>query len=306
MNRPTALVKRADLIPAIFTSNVLAAGAVVWRSNKGELEVLLVHQSSDEAWAIPKGKLDPGERFAKAAVREVKEETGYLIRLGRPMPSRTYRVGAGEKTVRYWAAKVEQRLAKGPKNLKEIDRTKWFKIKKAIAKAAHAGDRELLTLLERWYLDGELDTHSVALLYPPGQAELKPAVQALTAYASRELYAGSSKKAANSLEKYARNFGMDLVQFAVKDGAKNSSAADLGGGDSLLDAFKAALEKPQNSVFCAKEEELKPLFKQARKASAQNVKQWLAKDRLSKAGVTSVVLHANSSGKIVSAERFGK
>ena len=47
--------------------------------------VLLVHRPKYDDWSFPKGKLDPGERAAAAAVREVEEETGLRVRLGPPL-----------------------------------------------------------------------------------------------------------------------------------------------------------------------------------------------------------------------------
>ena len=41
---------------------------------------------------VAKGKLDPGEEWPVAAVREAAEETGYDVRLGRPLPAAAYTV----------------------------------------------------------------------------------------------------------------------------------------------------------------------------------------------------------------------
>ena len=89
------------------TRDIEAAGAVVFRRPKGgRREVLLVHRPKYDDWAFPKGKLDRGEHATTAAVREVEEETGLLIRLGRPLRSQRYRVGRGWKLVHYWVGRV--------------------------------------------------------------------------------------------------------------------------------------------------------------------------------------------------------
>jgi len=41
--------------------------------------VLLVHHNGFGKWVPPGGHIEPGESFAEAAVREVKEETGLLV-----------------------------------------------------------------------------------------------------------------------------------------------------------------------------------------------------------------------------------
>lgn len=63
---------------------VLAAGGVVWRRNeKGDIEVLLEHRKRYDDWSIPKGKVDPGESLVMTAIREIAEETGFDVRLGK-------------------------------------------------------------------------------------------------------------------------------------------------------------------------------------------------------------------------------
>ncbi|HQV84172.1 MAG TPA: NUDIX domain-containing protein, partial [Ornithinibacter sp.] len=67
-----------------------AAGTLPWRLRDGELEVALVHRPRYDDWSWAKGKLDPGEDWAVAAVRETVEETGLVVRLGPPLPEARY------------------------------------------------------------------------------------------------------------------------------------------------------------------------------------------------------------------------
>ena len=61
---------------------VEAAGAVVLRRPAGKQpQVLLIHRPAYHDWSLPKGKLDPDEYLAAAAVRETFEESGVAIRL---------------------------------------------------------------------------------------------------------------------------------------------------------------------------------------------------------------------------------
>jgi 8-oxo-dGTP diphosphatase len=88
-----------------MAGEIAAAGAVVWRVREGVLEVALVHRLRYDDWTLPKGKLDPGESVRVAAHREVREETGARVALGRSLVRTRYRVGADAKTVDYFAAR---------------------------------------------------------------------------------------------------------------------------------------------------------------------------------------------------------
>ena len=45
-------------------------------------EVAVVHRPRYDDWSLPKGKLEPGEGWEQAALREVEEETGLRCELG--------------------------------------------------------------------------------------------------------------------------------------------------------------------------------------------------------------------------------
>ena len=81
---------------------VKAAGGVVWRTRDDEVEILLVHRPRYDDWTFPKGKLESGERYRDAAIREVTEETGFIIELGTELDPVEYVDGNGrDKKVRY-------------------------------------------------------------------------------------------------------------------------------------------------------------------------------------------------------------
>jgi 8-oxo-dGTP diphosphatase len=125
--------------------DVVAAGAVVLRRDNGG-EVLLVHRPKYDDWAWPKGKQDPGEHVVVTAVREVLEETGVEVRLGRPLPRQLYLVSGGRaKHVHYWTGWVlGDHDVSGYAANSEIDQVAWVGLDKARRMLTYADDVALL------------------------------------------------------------------------------------------------------------------------------------------------------------------
>ena len=124
---------------------VQAAGCVVWRS-AAELEVLLVHRPRYDDWSLPKGKLDPGESFEEAAVREVEEETGCQGSLGAELDSVVYEDHKGRsKIVRYWLMSADLAYdIDGFEANDEVDVLAWMNHEDAAAALTYDHDRSLL------------------------------------------------------------------------------------------------------------------------------------------------------------------
>ena len=68
---------------AEFKRTTLAAGAVLWRGERDNAEVAVIHRPHYDDWSLAKGKVDPGESLSATAAREIWEETGYDVKLGK-------------------------------------------------------------------------------------------------------------------------------------------------------------------------------------------------------------------------------
>ncbi len=60
----------------------LSVSAIVWRDEPAG-ELLLMQRSDNGYWGLPGGYVEPGESVASAAAREVYEETGVRVDVGR-------------------------------------------------------------------------------------------------------------------------------------------------------------------------------------------------------------------------------
>jgi 8-oxo-(d)GTP phosphatase len=106
------------------TDEIRSAGSVVRHPDEARPRVLLVHRPKYDDWSLPKGKIEPGEHVLQAAVREVAEETGLRVTLGRRLPHVHYLAGGIPKRVDYWVGTPENLPAEFAPN-REVDGVAW-------------------------------------------------------------------------------------------------------------------------------------------------------------------------------------
>lgn len=235
--------KKSLRIKASRRPPVLAAGALVWRLKNDKLQVLVVHRPRYDDWSFPKGKAEPGESMVLTAIREVAEETGRQIVLGRYLGKARRRLVSGrKKRTLYWAAQVLPEAGPGeglraavkPASKREIDKVRWWKVKKAARKLTHADDKRLLARLVDWYESGQLQVRSLVLvrhakavsratwgyginseLTRPlvmgrGQAQARDVAALLSAYGVGQLVSSPWRRCVDTLAPYAHGCGLDL------------------------------------------------------------------------------------------------
>ena len=235
--------KKSLRIKASRRPPVLAAGALVWRLKNDTLQVLVVHRPRYDDWSFPKGKAEPGESMVLTAIREVAEETGRQIVLGRYLGKARRRLVSGrKKRTLYWAAQVLPEAGPGeglraavkPASKREIDKVRWWKVKKAARKLTHADDKRLLARLVDWYESGQLQVHSLVLVRHAkavsratwgyginseitrplvmgrGQAQARDVAALLSAYGVGELVSSPWRRCVDTLAPYAHGCGLDL------------------------------------------------------------------------------------------------
>lgn len=258
------------------TATVHAAGAVPWRSGPdGGPEIALVHRPRYDDWSLPKGKLDAGEHPLSAAVREVLEETGLTVRLGRPLPTQHYVAFGEQKEVRYWAGEV---LGGEFAANDEVDALEWMTVDAARARLTRPLDLGILAAFEA----APVDTTPLVVLRHAltvkrknwdgpeferpcterGLRQARDLVPLLGAFGLRRVISSPMRRCLQTVEPYATAHGIDLEKLVGL--AEEASPADATVARAAVRSL-AACGGPL--VVCTHGPVLPPLFESLRAAT---------------------------------------
>jgi len=117
---------------------IRAAGGVVRRDGL----IAVVHRPQHGDWSLPKGKLEPGEDDATAAVREVREETGRDAVIEQDLGTVSYEVASGRpKTVRWYLMTAS---AAATDLAGDVDAVRWLAPENVEEILTYATDRDVL------------------------------------------------------------------------------------------------------------------------------------------------------------------
>jgi 8-oxo-dGTP diphosphatase len=121
---------------------IQAAGGLVWLDSQKGRQICIIYRSRYKDWTLPKGKLQSGEHWFEAALREAQEETGCEVKIEDYCGCTSYLVGGNPKVVLFWHMSV---VSEGEfKPTKEIDRIEWVSSDTARIKLTYAEERDLL------------------------------------------------------------------------------------------------------------------------------------------------------------------
>jgi 8-oxo-(d)GTP phosphatase len=243
---------------------VPAAGGVVWRSGPdGGVETALVHRPKYDDWSLPKGKLDPGEHPLPAAVREVAEETGLAVVVGRRGPQTRYPVPEGTKRVDYW---LMQAVGGAFEPNHEVDELCWLPVEEAAARVTHDHDRAVLAdlartdvprtptlLLVRHARAGERrDWDGPDELRPldaRGRAQARRLAEVLPLFAPTAVLSAERTRCRETVEPLAERLGCDVLP--VPELGEEEFHADPQAGLATVERLLAPRPAPGVTVVCS-------------------------------------------------------
>jgi len=129
-----------------------SAGGVLVKVVRGRPMLAAIRPRGKQAglWALPKGKIDPGERPEQTAVREVREETGVegtlVEKLGDVKYTYTRRGGERVfKIVSFYLLRAGRgRIGQIEEAMRsEVEEARWLPLDEAPRLLAYGGEREM-------------------------------------------------------------------------------------------------------------------------------------------------------------------
>ena len=298
---------------------VYAAGAVLWRIEKNQLKVALVHRGRYDDWSWAKGKVDPGETLPETAVREIREETGLKVKLGVPLGIQRYLLpNKNLKEVHYWAAKVtDKSLATSNfKPNEEVAEVVWFTVSAAAKRLTYSHDHEQLDLLVALHKKGQLETVPLIILrhakarsratwkdgeasrplLTEGNAQAEALPKLLKAFGAKSVFSSPWTRCLSTIAPYAQRTKVKVKtrpEFTETANAKKPNATKI-----ALEAI-VALRKP--AVICTHRPVLPTLIESLEVNATKASKIKLHLTAALKPGSFSVV-HLSKNGQIVDVE----
>jgi 8-oxo-(d)GTP phosphatase len=275
---------------------VFAAGVICWREVKGETLFALVHREKYNDWGFAKGKQDPGEELCETAVREVREELGIKIKLGRKISTIHYELANGEdKEVHYWASKVTEKAVRKSDFVPnaEISQVEWHNAKTALKLLSYAHDKALLKEVLELAKEKELETRALIVLrhakatprsdwtkgektrplLPKGEQQAYRLVVQLASYGPKKLITSPWKRCKDTVLPYAKATHRQLLersQLSEYSAEKNPKKAkrlieDIfeGTESTLICTHRPALPKVLDAISQHARVDLKPAIAEA-------------------------------------------
>jgi 8-oxo-dGTP diphosphatase len=248
---------------------IRAAGALLRRAAAGGDELALIHRIKYGDWTFPKGKLEPGEHVLEAAVREVAEETGVRVVLGRRLSQVSYDSNGRPKLVDYWAARPAPGASTTFVPNAEVDDLEWLPVPTARRKLSYGHDAQLLAEL----IAGPPDTVPLILLRhasagakatwagddqdrpldADGAAVAERLAGLLSCYGSCRVISSAAERCLATVRPYARRVG---VEIAVEPGLTVTEPPVAAA--AAMDVAAAIAAERQPTVLCAHRENLAP------------------------------------------------
>jgi len=119
---------------AMAREAIHAAGGIVVRGG-AQPRIAVVQRSKDDAWVLPRGKLERNENPAAGARREAVEETGHRVKVYEFLGAITYRARGRPKVVQFWRMKADANPSRDV--MKDIVAVDWLPLAAAVQRLTY-------------------------------------------------------------------------------------------------------------------------------------------------------------------------
>ncbi|MDQ3804061.1 MAG: NUDIX domain-containing protein [Acidobacteriota bacterium] len=132
------------------TREQVSAGGVVFRRRGAAVEVALISVGEASRWQLPKGLVGRGETPERAALREVREETGLEAEIVAPLETVEYwyfaKAGAARVRFHKFVHFFLMRFVAGDvaAHDAEVNEARWVGVEEAAGMLAFKGERKVL------------------------------------------------------------------------------------------------------------------------------------------------------------------
>lgn len=124
-----------------------SAGGIIYKKEKGKVFILLCQHSGHHGWVFPKGRIGDhikNENKEETALREVKEETGVVAKILKPIKPITYWYEDNgqkiKKTVYYFL--MEYLKGDISKHDFEMENVEWLNVDEVKKRLTYSSDKK--------------------------------------------------------------------------------------------------------------------------------------------------------------------
>ncbi len=129
----------------MIKEKTIKAGAIILSNNNKE-NIALLYRGKQRDWSFPKGHVDLGENSTQTMLREIKEETGLIVKIIKNLPDLEYVSSSGENVSIKMFVVISEDDSK-LKNEFENDDIQWIPYNKVIEKLSYDNLKDYFTFV---------------------------------------------------------------------------------------------------------------------------------------------------------------